>query len=162
MKLNEGVEWTLHCCTVLGALPPDQTVPGATLAEFHGVPVAYLAKQMQKLSSAGIVKSQPGRRGGYLLARPPSEITVLDVVLALEGPEPAFRCTEIRQQGPSAVPAKRYIKPCGIASTMWKAEDAWRAELKKTTVGDLVDSLATSVDPEQTEKAFLWLLEALS
>ena len=162
MKLGEGVEWTLHCCTVLGALPPDLSVPAAVLAELHGVPAAYLAKQLQTLSRAGIVESLPGRRGGYRLARPAAEISLLDVVLALEGEEPAFRCSEIRQQGPSAVPAERYVRPCGIASAMWRAEDAWRAELGAISIGDLVAELGTSVDPEQIEQALLWLVDALA
>ncbi len=162
MKLGEGVEWTVHCCTVLGALPAEQVVPAGVLAEFHGVAVAYLAKQLQALSAAGIVESLPGRRGGYRLARPGAEITLLDVVLAIEGDEPAFRCSEIRQQGPSAIPAERYVRPCAIARAMGRAEDAWRRELKATTIGDLVAGLSTSVDPEQAEKAFAWLLGALT
>ncbi len=161
MRLSEGVEWTLHCCTVLAALPAAVTVPGARLAEFHGVPAPYLVKQLQKLSQAGIVEATTGRAGGYRLARPASEITVLDVVLALEGPEPAFRCTEIRQQGPSAVEAPRYARPCGIARAMWRAEDAWRAELGAVTIADINGELATSVDPGQMAKAVAWFQEVL-
>ncbi|MEZ5343842.1 MAG: Rrf2 family transcriptional regulator [Acidimicrobiales bacterium] len=86
--------------TVLGTPPGQVTQP--VLAELHDVPPAYLTKQLQRLRTAGIVESQPGRAGGYRLARPTADITVLDVVLATEGPERAFRCTEIRQKGPSA------------------------------------------------------------
>jgi Rrf2 family protein len=162
MKLGDGVEWALHCCTVLGAMPPHQAVPASVLAEFHGVPSAYLAKQMQALSRDGIVESVPGRNGGYKLARPSAAITVLDVVLAIDGRDRAFRCTEVRQQGPSAVAPSRYIKPCGIAAAMWRAEEAFRHELGATTLADLVAELDTEVDPEQTEKAFVWLVERLS
>lgn len=159
MRLGDGVEWTLHCCTVLGAMPPDLAVPASVLAEFHGVPAAYLAKQMQALSRAGIVESIPGRNGGYKLARPTADITILDVVLAIEGPGRAFRCTEIRQQGPSAISPSSYIKPCGIAAAMWRAEDMYREGLAATTIADLVAELDTEVDPEQTEKAIIWLAE---
>jgi Rrf2 family protein len=161
MRLGEGVEWTVHCCSVLGAMPPPITVSGARLAEFHGVPAPYLVKQLQKLSQAGIVDAVAGRNGGYRLARPASEISVLDVVLALEGREPAFRCSEIRQQGPSAVDAARYIRPCGIARAMWRAEDAWRSELRAVTIADINGELATSVDPEQMTKAINWFQEVL-
>lgn len=161
MKLGEGVEWTLHCCTVLAAIPPDLTLPAAVLAEFHGVPASYLAKQLQALAAAGIVDSVPGRHGGYRLARPADEISLLHVVLALEGEERAFKCTEIRRQGPSAVPAERYVRPCGIARAMWRAEDAWRADLDRTTLADLVAELATSVDSEQTEKAIAFFSDRL-
>ena len=70
MQLGEGVEWALHCCTVLALVPPDRTLPAARLAEFHGVPPAYLAKHLQALAQAGIVESVPGRKGGYRLVRP--------------------------------------------------------------------------------------------
>ena len=148
------MEWSLHCCTVLGSLPPDLALPAGRLAEFHDVPAAYLAKQLQALSRAGIVESTPGRRGGYRLARPAGEITMLDVVLAVEGPEPAFRCSEIRQQGPSAVGAEHYVRPCGIARAMGRAEAAWR--------DDLVAELDESVAPEQIDKAIQWIGKVLS
>ncbi len=161
MRLGDGVEWTLHCCTVLGAMPPDLAVPASVLAEFHGVPSAYLAKQMQALSRANIVESIPGRKGGYKMARPATDVTLLDVVLALEGPGRAFRCTEIRQQGPSAVSPSSYVKPCGIAAAMWRAEEMYREGLAATTIADLVAELDVEVGAEQTEKAIIWLAEQL-
>ena len=77
MKLGEGLEWSLHCCTVLGSLPPGVALPASRLAEFHDVPPAYLAKQLQAMSRAGIVETTPGRRGGYRLARPAGEVSLL-------------------------------------------------------------------------------------
>src|SRR5919197_900673 len=71
MKLSEGVEWALHCCTVLALVPEDRALPAARLAEFHGVPTAYLAKHLQALSRAGVIESVPGQRGGYRLAPGP-------------------------------------------------------------------------------------------
>lgn len=161
MKLGDGVEWALHCCTVLALLPPDAALPASRLAEFHGVPSAYLAKHLQALSREGIVESVPGQRGGYRLARPASEITLLDVVLAVEGREPAFRCDEIRQRGPAALPAREYRIPCGITRAMHRAEAAYRAELKRQTIGDLIAGLARDVHPKSAEKAARWLQEVL-
>jgi Rrf2 family protein len=159
MRLGQGVEWTLHCCSVLGALPTPLTISGARLAEFHGVPAPYLVKQLQKLSQAGIVEATTGRTGGYRLARPATEITLLDVVTALEGDDRAFRCTEIRQQGPTAVAARKYIRPCGIARAMWRAEDAWRAELAAVTIADINAELARTADPKHLRKAIEWFKE---
>lgn len=157
MRLSEGVEWALHSCVVLGGLPDGVALPGARLAEFHDVPASYLAKHLQALSAEGIVESAAGRRGGYRLARTSHEITVLDVVLAVEGHEPAFRCGEIRRRGPSAVEPERYVRPCGIARAMWDAETAWRDVLRRTTIGDLVDDLDGTVAPEQIDKAIDWI-----
>src|SRR5947208_16406867 len=106
MRLSEGVEWGVHCCVVLAVLPDGAALPTSRLAEFHGVPVAYLAKHLQAMSRAGILVAVTGPRGGYRLAYPPADISVLDVVEALDGEEPAFQCLEIRRRGPTAMPAR--------------------------------------------------------
>jgi len=155
--MSEGVEWTLHCCTVLATLPTGQTLPAAKLAELHDVPPAYLAKHLQATAGARITETVPGPRGGYRLARPAAEISVLDVVLAVDGEETAFRCSEIRQQGPVAGPPSTYRTPCGIARAMWRAEDAWRAELQATTIADLVAELLVSVPFEQLQAGAEWI-----
>lgn len=159
--MSDGVEWAVHCCTVLAVLPPDSPLPANRLAEFHGVPPAYLAKHLQALSAAGIVESVPGPKGGYRLARPADEITVLDVVLAVEGDEPAFVCTEIRQCGPGACAPSAYPKPCGVARIMWDAEDSWRASLREHTVAELLDSALRHSPPSQLAAGAAWIMEVL-
>jgi Rrf2 family protein len=161
MRIGEGVEWAIHCCTVLAVLPADVALPSARLAEFHGVPGAYLAKQLQALSRAGIVETVAGPRGGYRLARPAAEVTVLDIVEAVDGGEAAFRCTEIRQRGPAAEEPSAYLRPCGIARAMGRAEDAWRRELAATSVADLVTGLFKDVSPVAVTKAATWFKEVL-
>jgi Rrf2 family protein len=89
------------------------------------------------MAGAGLLESVPGPKGGYRLARSADRITLLDVVLAVEGPEPAFRCSEIRQRGPSPVAGHFFKSPCAVNAAMLKAERAYRAELKKVTVADL-------------------------
>ena len=131
MRLSEGVEWALHAAVLLAMLPPDMTMTASRLAEFHGVPPAYMAKHLQAMTRAGILTAGAGRRGGYRLARPADQITALDVVLAIEGDEEAFRCTEIRRRGPSASPATAYPLPCNIHRTMQAAETAYRAALRR-------------------------------
>jgi Rrf2 family protein len=155
--LSEGVEWTVHCCVLLATIPPDATLPVARLAEFHGVPGPYLAKHLQALTRAGVLESVPGPRGGYRLARPASTITVLEVVEAIDGREPAFSCTEIRRRGPAGgLPAKAYPRPCGIHVLMDRADEAWRGELAATTVGDLAMHVARTTNPEAAARAATW------
>src|SRR5665213_1798782 len=137
MKMNEGVDWAVHCAVLLAALPEGTSLPAARLAEYHGIPAPYLAKSLQALMHAGIVESTTGRFGGYRLAQDPSAITLLHVVQAIEGSDPMFRCTEIRRRGPTRVAARHYPPMCGIASAMQRAEQAWQDELNRTSVADL-------------------------
>lgn len=137
MKLSEGVEQAIHSVVMLTQLSADGVLSAASLAEYHGVKASYLLKHLQALSGAGLLATLPGPKGGYRLARNPAEITLLDIVLAIEGREPAFRCLEIRQRGPNPVPGKP-VKPCGINVAMLRAEQAYRAELRRVTVADIL------------------------
>lgn len=160
MRLSDGVEWGVHVCTLLASLPDDAALPAAKLAEYHGVPSAYLAKHLQALAAAGVLRTVKGAKGGYRLARPPTEITVLDVVEAIDGDEPAFRCSEIRRRGPLAMPAREYTKVCGIHRTFTRADEAWRAELAQTTIADLFMGLLQDVPRATLEKGARWLSES--
>jgi Rrf2 family protein len=161
MKLSDGVEWGVHACVLLAVLPADAALPAARLAEYHGVPSAYLAKHLQALARADVLETVKGPRGGYRLSRLPTEITVLDVVEAIDGDEPAFRCTEIRRRGPSAVPAREYRLPCGIHRVFTRADEAWRAQLTATTIADLVVGVVNEAPRAGVEKAARWLDEAV-
>src|SRR5215831_16388076 len=125
MRLSDGVEWAVHLCGVLAAVPAGRGVPGARLAEFHDLPPAYMAKHLQALSRAGIVQADRGVNGGYRLARAPAQISLLDIVLAIEGAQPAFRCTEIRQRGPCPAAPSACRTACPIARAFHAAEAAW-------------------------------------
>jgi len=146
MKLGDGVEQAIHSVGMLAGLSEGGVLSAAALAEFHGVSTSYLLKHLQSLSNAGIVATVPGPKGGYRLARSPDTITLLDIVLAVEGPQPAFRCAEIRQRGPNPLPGRYFTKPCGINAAMLKAEKAYRAELAKTTIAYILGDLAANDD----------------
>jgi Rrf2 family protein len=161
MRLSEGVEWGVHCAVVLAALPPDAALPTSRLAEFHAVPAAYLAKHLQAMSRAGIVTAGTGPRGGYRLARPPADISVLDVVEAIDGDEPAFECVEIRRRGPAAVPAHEYTPMCGIHRVMVEADAAWREPLARTSIADLAAGLARDASPRALQKFQKWMQEVM-
>jgi Rrf2 family protein len=157
VKLSDGVEWGVHVCTILAVLPPDAAMSAARLAEYHGVPPAYLAKHLQALASAGVLETVKGPRGGYRLARPAAAISILDVVEAIDGDEPAFRCTEIRRRGPSAVPAREYRLPCGVHRAFTRADEAWRKELAATNITSLVGHMLEEAPPAAIEKGARWI-----
>ncbi|MCZ7462818.1 Rrf2 family transcriptional regulator [Rhizobium rhizogenes] len=146
MKLGDGVEQAIHSVGMLAGLSEGGVLSAAALAEFHGVSTSYLLKHLQSLSNAGIVATVPGPKGGYRLARATNRITLLDIVLAVEGPQPAFRCAELRQRGPNPLPGRYFTKPCGINAAMLKAEKVYRAELAKTSIADILGDLAANDD----------------
>ncbi|WP_166349839.1 RrF2 family transcriptional regulator [Phytoactinopolyspora limicola] len=154
MRLSSGVEWGLHCCVTLSQ--SQHPVPASRLAELHGVPQPYLAKQLQALSRANLVASTQGQAGGYELTRPASQITALDVVVAIDGTEPAFRCTEIRQRGPLAADPERCLLPCAIARAMATAEQAWRSALAEITVADLAEQVDADSGGTALERLQRW------
>ncbi len=157
MKLTDGVEWSIHCASVLATLPEGKTLSGKALAEYHGVSESYLLKHLKAMVKAGLVASISGPKGGFRLAKPAVEITFLDVVRAVEGPEPAFRCTEIRQRGPLAADAKACHKPCAIKFKMLQAEKVWRDALKEQTIGSLGAELTEILTPERIAEGERWL-----
>ncbi len=137
MKLGDGVEQAIHAVAMLSALPEAGLLSAAALAQYHGVSTSYLLKHLQSLSRAGIIHSVPGPQGGYRLAQSADNISLLDIVLAVEGPEPAFRCREIRQNGPNPLAAKYFAAPCQINAAMLQAERAYRNELRSVTIAQL-------------------------
>ncbi len=157
MKLSEGVEWGIHCAMLLGALAQGETLSGRAMAEFHGVPESYLLKHLKALVAAGLLESVTGPKGGYRLAKPPTDISLLDVVQAIDGPGPAFRCTEIRRRGPCALEAGAYPRPCGINAAMLRAEDAYRSALAAETLAKVTGEFAAHADPRIFALGGAWL-----
>lgn len=152
--MSEGVEWTLHCLLTLGWLAADRPVSAAKLASTFDLPPAYLNKRLQDLVRADILTSTPGVRGGFRLGRPPEKITLMEVIVAIEGREGAFRCTGIRQRGAGAGrPRQEFARQCVITTAIRKAELAWRRELASQTLADLMVA-APSAAPERTRDWF--------
>ena len=140
MRMSEGVEWALHACIALDWIG-DRPVPAAKLASTYELPAPYLNKHLQALARAGIVRSTPGARGGFRLARDLREITLLDVVTAIEGSEDAFRCQEIRRRGIGAsAPEGAFHRRCAIAAAMRTADVAYRRALAAQTLADVRDT----------------------
>jgi len=112
----------------------EQVQPGtpirlATVAEARGIPLQFLEQVFSTLRRAGVVNSRRGASGGYSLARPAGEISVLDVVAALDGvPSPA-ECTQgLCDQ----------VDGCGASSVWIEAQAALEAVLAGTTIRDLL------------------------
>lgn len=155
MILRNQVEWALHCCSVLAALAPNEYIGTKKLAEFHGVPKEYLSKALQALAQAKLVEGTLGPTGGYRLAKKPGEISFLDIVEAIEGRKQTFQCTEIRGNNPCI--KKKPTGVCAVAKVMYRADEAWREELRSFTLEDLGHAVVRDVPKEQLEKSWEWL-----
>jgi Rrf2 family protein len=139
--ISTGVEYGLHCLLYLTG--PEQGVTEASvrdLAELQGVPVDYVAKLFTKLHKAGLIIATEGAKGGVSLARPASQISVLDVVNAIDGHKPLFECREIR--GRCAVfddspPGWATSGVCSIHAVMQQAEKRMRESLAEQSLSDL-------------------------
>jgi Rrf2 family protein len=162
MRLGIGVESMLHSCVLLALLPSEKSLPAAKLAEYHDVPAAQMAKHLQALSAAGVLVSARGRAaGGYQLARPPEQITLLDIVDAVEGQEPLFRCTNVRLRGPCATDADKYGPMCPVTQAMRDIEQAWRQALASRTIADLVMASVEDSVPEVVSSSMVWLQKSM-
>ncbi|WP_395103676.1 RrF2 family transcriptional regulator [Actinomadura sp. SCN-SB] len=156
MRMSEGVEWAVHVCLLLDWLETDRPVSTTRLAASYDLPPPYLNKQLQALVRAGIATSTPGARGGFALARPLDQITLMDVVTAIEGPDEAFQCTEIRRRGMGAGSSGPETEiPCAVSIAMHRAELAWRRALAAQTLAD-VRKQAERVSPRLGERIRAW------
>lgn len=145
MKLPVSTEWVLHCATTLAQLEPGDTASAAQLAEYYDLPAPYLAKQLQALVRAGVLTATTGPRGGFRLARPAAEITLLEIVEAVDGRSAPYECREIRQRGAGALPPEDCRNTCVLAKKMADAHEAWRAALAADSLADIIATLPPAI-----------------
>ncbi|SIS20374.1 RrF2 family transcriptional regulator [Williamsia sterculiae] len=163
MELPKGVEWAAHALLVLHVVGEDRPLSSAGLARLFDLSPTYLNKHLQKLATAGMVTSARGANGGFRLDRDAEQITLHDVVTALDGTRTLFRCNEIRCQGVFADQREVILARglCGINRAMGQAEDAWRSSLRDVSIAALAANMnaaartriieATSPKPTLTE-----------
>jgi len=141
--LTASVEYSIHSLLWLvdaGAKP----LSSRDLAELQGISPSFLAKLFPRLEKAGIVKASEGVRGGYVLARPPEEVSFLQIIDAIEGFKPLFECQEIRNRIAlfgDTPPAWATDGLCSIHAVMIKAEEAMRAQLAAHTLADIAGAM---------------------
>ncbi|ADL07117.1 RrF2 family transcriptional regulator [Thermosediminibacter oceani] len=92
MKLNQATDYAFRAVLHLSKLPPGEVVEARVIAEQEHIPMRFMLKILRLLTQAGIVKSYRGVGGGYALAKMPRDITMRDVVEAVEGPVYINRC----------------------------------------------------------------------
>jgi Rrf2 family protein len=157
--LTSSVEYALHC--LLWLVDVDDT-PLSTrdLADLQGVSPTFLAKILQKLEKAGVVRASGGLRGGYLLAKPPEDISFLDITDAIEGEKPLFDCREIRGRcalfGDSP-PTWATNGVCAIHAVMLRAEKSMRNTLADHSLADVAKTFARKAPTSFSGDVREWL-----
>ncbi|QHS11357.1 SUF system Fe-S cluster assembly regulator [Sinimarinibacterium sp. NLF-5-8] len=91
LKLSKMSDYATVLMTLMAHDPPRLT-NAVELAERSGIPAPTAAKLLKSLARAGLLQSLRGAHGGYRLAHPPSDISVADVITALEGPIAVTEC----------------------------------------------------------------------
>jgi Rrf2 family protein len=94
LQISRKIEYGLRAMLFLASLPRSRAVPFREIADKMEVPKDFLAKILKILSSKKLVAATRGSHGGYRLARPAAEISMLDVIEAVEGPVALNVCTD--------------------------------------------------------------------
>ena len=90
MRISAKADYAVRAAAELAAAG-EHTVKGEVLAQAQGIPLRFLENILAELRHAGLVRSQRGSEGGYTLARTAEEITIADVIRAVEGPLASVR-----------------------------------------------------------------------
>ena len=130
MRVSAKVDYALRAMVELAAADPP-LVKGERLATAQSIPPKFLENILLELRHASLVASQRGADGGYRLARPAKEITVADVIRAVEGP-----IASVRGGRPEDA---TYTGPAVALRDVWiDLRAAMRSVLEQTTIADLV------------------------
>ena len=158
---SAGVEYGIHCLAFLVGNGGDSREASVRdLAELQGVPVEYLAKIFTKLAKSKLVVASEGVRGGFSLARPADEITLLDIVNAIDGRKNIFECRDIR--GRCALfegnPPEWAIEgTCSIHGAMMTAQKRMEEALAQQTILDIARKVGRKAPAEFGQQVEDWI-----
>jgi Rrf2 family transcriptional regulator, cysteine metabolism repressor len=131
MRLNTRMRYGTRAMLELALRYEQGAVSLGEIAKAQGLSEKYLESLFSALKSAGLVLSRRGAQGGYVLARPPAQITLRQVFDVLEGPEPYAPCT--------LDPDYCSRRSSCVTQDVWaRMYDASMAVLRATTLADLV------------------------
>lgn len=160
---SAGVEYGIHCLIFLvGPGGDSREASVRDLADLQGVPQDYLAKIFTKLAKAQLVAATEGVRGGFRLARPADEISLLDVVNAIDGRKLIFDCREIR--GRCALfdgepPAWALEGGCAVHGAMLTAQQRMEEALAQQTILDMARKVGRKAPAEFGGQVDEWINE---
>jgi Rrf2 family protein len=130
MELTKRGDYAVRAMLALARAPEGRLLSVRRIAEEMSIPVRFLPQVMGDLATAGLVAATTGRAGGYRLARPATEVTLLDVVEAAEGD--GRRRTCVLRGGPCGLDGH-----CDVHDIFFAAQDAMLATLAAARLADL-------------------------
>jgi Rrf2 family protein len=145
LRLSKKADYALMAMKHLALRPASGGGPGTgaasarEIAEQYDIPVELMAKVLQRLARSGLLVSQQGTRGGYLLARPATLISVADVIEAVDGPLAVTACTTTEEN------CDQFAK-CNVRDPLWKIKDRILQALATCSIHEIAtDTVAEPV-----------------
>jgi Rrf2 family transcriptional regulator, cysteine metabolism repressor len=138
-KAEYGVRVMAHLARE-GDGPAPAPIPLGSIADAEGLPLAYLEHLVQRLRRAELVDSRRGAHGGYSLARPAEEISMAEVVAALEGEIAPIECITADADGVLTC-AREGAEPCPTKLLWTRVQGSIVRTLNEMTLDDLVQPL---------------------
>ena len=145
MLFSTKAEYGIHVMAHLARHDGSQPVSLGSIAEAEGLPLAYLEHLVQRLRRAGLVDSRRGAHGGYTLSRAADEITMAEVVHALEGDLAPIECITESPDGTLSCARERQTDPLGPCPTklLWtRVQGSIVRTLQDMTLADLTTTPA--------------------
>jgi len=141
MKFGVGVDYCLKALILLAERYPNvQPQRVEEIAAAQGIPENYLRRLLIELKRGGLVASQKGPSGGYLLARNPAKITMADVVQIIEGDFAPVECLE--ESGNSSC---QRGDTCAMRNVWCEVRDSVNAILRRTTLQALAERRKSAI-----------------
>lgn len=149
MRVSAKADYAVRAGAELAAAG-EGPVKGERLAEAQDIPLQFLEHILLELKHAGIVRARRGAKGGYWLARPAEQVTIADVVRAVEGP-----IADVQSTPPEAI---EYRGNSEHLREVWVAVRAsLRSVLEEVSLADLVSGNLPPVVEELTSQPDAWL-----
>jgi Rrf2 family transcriptional regulator, cysteine metabolism repressor len=141
MKFGVGVDYCLKALIMLAERFPNvQPQRVEEIASAQGIPENYLRRLLIELKRGGLVASQKGPSGGYLLARNPTKITMADVVEIIEGDFAPVECLEEGSNSPC-----QRGDACAMRNVWCEVRDTVNAILRRTTLQALAERRKSAI-----------------
>jgi Rrf2 family protein len=132
MQITRQADYAVRAIYYLSALEPGKRAATSTIAKEQNIPPSFLAKIISQLSVAGLLHTSRGARGGVSLARDPHDITMLDVVEAIDGPIMLNECVEDTH-------GCKFDQECPMRIMWCEIQDDLVARLGGTTFAEFVE-----------------------